>query len=761
MSGQIIALQSSSPNFPFNLKREIGNKYPFTRYASLPEFITGSARHRPYILILELGNAADCSRALVAYEWAQAVQPTAPVRFMLLPTKSIPIDENLKRLANTELAALPLTAKNLHFKLDLQLKLLSSTPSPSGGGEPRGFTAEVKSLAGKGRVLLARGPKQGGWKNEGQGPSGKVRWRWVDDPAAAAAMPEEARAFRWVSEAPEAPQFIPGEGWMIGEEGTEISCWKEDEKIFGIRPDRDMAEELRAGSERLGGPAESHFIVGSHEDEEANPEKSSYMAPERSGLIEHPGGGQAKEESTRISGSAAEKFRENEKVSADFLPTDSDSIVRAGGEARALNNLMGANARASENADYRSDREGEEAGLYGAHSEAEKDSRHLEGKIGKEEERVSSWTDGKPNPDAQLGSSLPPRAGAAEEPSRVEIEKAAAAARLAAEREKRAGEFQPVLPEFQMGQGDAASAARSEAERTAEKLAEREAHARAARREAGSREFIPAARPNRTGAPGDSEALLAAARGEAQLEKLADLTRKGEATAMEEKAPPAPMQQDEAGAFHKNMRRESESTVVNPAHKTPRDASTLFRGEARSFEEEGLVKGPGPAVEHAEMVRGSAEKAKPSANDLAQRARFELSLQDLNDKNSAWEPRGIYRIYLSAQHRYRGYAKLADLFPMWIYQGELAPEFLDQKLAWRFYDRPPTVCFREEELPLPLLDELRTPASMDPAQFGPPNYILPGEVFPKVAAPLPPSPAEPKTGFGSLWAWLRGLLGGK
>jgi hypothetical protein len=96
------------------------------------------------------------------------------------------------------------------------------------------------------------------------------------------------------------------------------------------------------------------------------------------------------------------------------------------------------------------------------------------------------------------------------------------------------------------------------------------------------------------------------------------------------------------------------------------------------------------AQAHGFVRQASPAGQKSHDHDLKMRHFLIMTLEELQDKNSSWYPVDGYRIYLSAQHRYYGFSKIEEIFPLWVYEGELAPEFLDPQNAWKFYDRLPT-----------------------------------------------------------------------
>ncbi len=99
---------------------------------------------------------------------------------------------------------------------------------------------------------------------------------------------------------------------------------------------------------------------------------------------------------------------------------------------------------------------------------------------------------------------------------------------------------------------------------------------------------------------------------------------------------------------------------------------------------------------------------------------------------------GKYRVYLSAQHRYYGLPHPGEVLPLWIYEGELAPEFITEKDSWKFYDRLPVAVFGLSSLPLEILEHIYQMAGMPlPADHKMPGAPAPAAT-PGATPELPP-----------------------
>ena len=83
------------------------------------------------------------------------------------------------------------------------------------------------------------------------------------------------------------------------------------------------------------------------------------------------------------------------------------------------------------------------------------------------------------------------------------------------------------------------------------------------------------------------------------------------------------------------------------------------------------------------------------------------SLEELQDRNSSWERADKFRVYLSAADKYEGIREIADVLPLWIYQGELAPEFIEERKSWKFYDRGPVLCLELNHVPVAVMTMLK------------------------------------------------------
>jgi hypothetical protein len=98
-------------------------------------------------------------------------------------------------------------------------------------------------------------------------------------------------------------------------------------------------------------------------------------------------------------------------------------------------------------------------------------------------------------------------------------------------------------------------------------------------------------------------------------------------------------------------------------------------------------------------------KTKEKRNLYEDEAQY-MPEADLQPLGNAWEVAGDFYVYLDAQTRYRGFEKLEDLMPIWVFAGDAIPELLDKTKQWRFYGGLPVHAKTVKDLPADVRDFL-------------------------------------------------------
>lgn len=734
MKPAILLLTSSSRNFPLDMQEILqGANLESHRLASLSEFISSPLRREPFLAVLEVGNTEDIDRALLAYEWAESVQPFAAARFILLiGSKHLSLGDKASRFRGVEVAQLPLPARNILFKTDLQLKILNNpaTKAPEG----RGFRPQQSTTAEKERVLVFKGPgpKEGSWKAGEDSPQGKVRWRWVDGKPPIS----EELDFTWIVESKTAPTFDEQEeAWKaIGPE-SDLKCLQGKEEVFSALSAElahEKAEEVKqesAAIKSLASKTSSEPIV-------PDEEKDSYVAPK------------AAVPEKKFS---AEK--EEKKVEALLVSQTVTGVSSLGA------------AKLQQEMEERSKLQRQEGSLAATRVEVK---NHL----GRDKHVVAPWNAPLPVgaiPLEEKSEKTQETISAASAESKVAVLAEESSTQAVGGKKSDASTAAQREAMFRSSRTETISSLRDSPQTTGEKVAssigpakpvtETISSQKKAQKTEAQRTEEKALAPNLAQSPtleseqaGKLQVQDAQALGQKIPQKTSASSIAAQKSAEKKLPPPEP---EEAGKIAKSAAKElplsiseengeAESGDLSPenlspaAKEKPEEFSPYEKSESQNSRAEkekerillgsanaprevvasSYLKGECSAPTASTKVSGDWQPTDPE-HYLKMRHFLLLTLEELSDKNSSWYPIEGYRIYLSAQHRYYGFSRAEELFPLWIYEGELAPEFLDQQKSWKFYDRLPICYWGLAGLPEPVMRYLSVTISQNlPSQAG-------------------------------------------
>lgn len=722
---KILILSSSSRHFPLDIQdslKEAGLESH--RLRSLNEFIASPLRKEPFLAILEVGTTEDIDRALVAYEWAETVQPLAAARYLLLVgSKHISLQEKSSRFRGVEIAQLPLPTKNLLFKVELQLKVLSKESNSKIQRKVDGFSAEIREVE-RGRVMVIRGmgPKEGGWKNSGNTPQGRTRWRWIDDPPKKG-RPEEA--FSWSAESKTAPEFNSETGaWEVKDPEADLQCHRGGEEIYSAK---------KSVKEGEGPAAEETDAPGAHSAR--SPGKSAESRADESKPGEFAESAGATKENSPRHGNADPASTPDQRVPLPEKPAEKSPVAAIPGEKRSGVNPFKPQAAPepatkSHNSPSPSAPAKEKAAPPAA-AAPKADTASQKQSAGAEME-LPKLGETKPRGP---GSALPELGGKKQASPRDEAEQAAAFPRKnrAASSDTPAPKEHPQRPDptapIQSAPAKPQPSAQATAFDTPASSERKTSPLPSATAPVAQDQAAPpsaAKSPPLSHSGPERPEFTNQARGAKQ--SIANISgehrppRPGSAANAPTPAgePEKPATPQAAPPLSSSLKTEViESTQPHPAEKGM-DSETEFPEKTREITGKVVIP-TGPAhSDHQNLLRSSGGRDSSDRNvissprgeaaqsqHLKSRHFLILSLEELQDQNSTWFPVEGYRIYLSARHRYYGLRDLNDIFPLWIYEGELAPEFLDQQKAWKFYDRLPQSYPGIHGLPAPVENHLR------------------------------------------------------
>lgn len=155
---------------------------------------------------------------------------------------------------------------------------------------------------------------------------------------------------------------------------------------------------------------------------------------------------------------------------------------------------------------------------------------------------------------------------------------------------------------------------------------------------------------------------------------------------------------------------EEAPTNVHDLKHEEENTSSLkgFANEERRAERRAFDGEAGDSAEEKDGKISLAREAKESKQRRDAEERFVyLPEADLTPSGGAWEKAGDeHYAFLPAEVRYRGFDKIEDLLPLWIFRGEKVPELLDKTKQWRFLARLPTQARTASEVPAEVRDFL-------------------------------------------------------
>ncbi len=729
--GSILILRSSSRNFPLDLESELKKAgYSVASLGDFDEFIACPDRYLPFLAMMEIGSTEDIDRAVNLFEWNELMQPLAAVRYMLLMASAkISLGAHAQRLASAKVVVLPQAIRGLLFKFELQMQLVrGSQRSSFTRGE--GFSAreeevplearEEEEAGSRKRILVMRGQteKDGKWQGVGNSPTGKIRWRWVRRPGkegSAASAP-----YTWFADSWKEPQFDPNlQAWPLIGEDDDLVCVYEGKELYSARRTIEslkkksvmaLKQEKNLRSAEAGIAPMAGNAARVEEKFAGQLKKSSHSAAEEKipEIIRGP----------VLSGASPEKREpevlvgKSEESQAAIIEEISilgrlQKPVAAGNKKTALRetnppaawNQIDPRINPEESGPLREEEIRPETGVA---------------PLAEDHPLVAKEPDEKMPVQTQMerGAIFSNSEGYSEEHNRLPAAPKGALYESPAIAEKTA----PKTVSRKQSSGallvEAFAALQKAQQETAKK-----------NQLAGCAENIPTP----VAAP---VVELAGAQGGGDAARTArQFVLEGESAALSQPLLAAEVSGTASGSFAAFPAEGSPEPAPRVPAQTRPDAASVEPAVSHSAllpesnaPEPGAVS-PKAAKKKAAEQLSSAESFQPAAaamielnsppqkgNDrhaLASRFFLLMTLKELNDQESSWHPTGRYRIYLSAHHRYFGLKDPSDVLALWIYDGELAPEFIDESQSWKFYDRLPVIVTVLDALPEEVLEYLK------------------------------------------------------
>jgi hypothetical protein len=740
----LLLLNSLSPHFSANFDSAIRQAgHNLERVESLDAFLASPLRTKPFLALFEIGGAEDIERALIAFDWIESVQPLAPVRVILiLASKNIDLGERRRRFGNAELTILPMPAKNFLFKLELQQRLVKSDPIKN----PEGFAAHFEEEKEKGkRVLVLKGPSpaQGHWQSHGFSPKGTVRWRWVGQETK---KPHDAGKVElaWEAESKAAPIYDEKKNsWVMNEEDADILCLRKGQEFYSAKKNA-VTKAATATAEET----EKSLLA-----KEVEAKKAVEIAKSLGiGRVDESGVQVAREKQAAAREKANSELQKAKVVVATNKSTEDAAPFSALKHQRELG-TPGGQEKNSTTAGWNTHQGGQNIGAPNTGtSNSSENIPKTENLDSKENTKITS-TAPVMSADAQARErnllaakeKLKLEQAAAKEMEERKISgKSAPAHRNNSEA---VGSFSGKTPELDSIVSASLEAVSREAPKSS--LSETNRISGDAQNRLGGtigKSFVFAEEINseekseKNKAPSkpkkqtkeEEEGEAAAAKAKKIIIEQEELPPKA-ALPREENAAPAtktkaPLQStlsEELKKLARAIRPTSEENSTEQKNSNENSASPANDDTTRIESHWQEKNEPVWSVRDGQKDLSQEERhfGAPKKSDdiragdalLASRHFVILSLSELRDQNSSWHPVENYRIYLSANHRYYGVKHPGEIFPLWVYNGELAPEFLEGGRGWKFYDRGPELFYSLDSLPTTVANYVRKMAGLPEA----------------------------------------------
>jgi hypothetical protein len=109
---------------------------------------------------------------------------------------------------------------------------------------------------------------------------------------------------------------------------------------------------------------------------------------------------------------------------------------------------------------------------------------------------------------------------------------------------------------------------------------------------------------------------------------------------------------------------------------------------------------------NGKLSKKDKDESRKRDREIAADQRFYKPREEITPLGGAWERADTHYVFISAGARYKGFEKLEELIPLWIFEGEKVPELLDKTDQWQFYGKEPFKALSLKEVPSTVRDFL-------------------------------------------------------
>ncbi len=728
----ISILSSQSVKFPSGSEKAFlsATEFEATRFASLEMILNSPSLEKPGVVILEVADEGDIAQAhgfLKAYEGAIAHSRLKAI--VLTNIRHEDIRGKFKNFNVADFLLFPMPDRTFLFKVDLQFKIIGNQLETDDLKQDPNFDLHSAQKKRNGRFALkviGPSPTRGAWQMVNQSPTGAVRWRWVKKPTPSPEEQErDAKKGEWTYEGDKEPEWKSEEklwemeandpllekqaqgkklfssrekGWTgahvpkaLHESQTKSPLSSDAGSLGGILDRTTLSDEpLSPGAKNQPSPLSAQKEVArspkntNGETTESPPSAATASTPKK----ENPFRPEAISTPDPILPSRSEPLPKtappNDSPTGDSVPvspsseTDAKNQKNVGATDRpaepALNNRVGPRydpipvpsrpreAHADSNSSPSDDKN-------------EKQPSAAPHKNRTEEAATPSGADFSDQRKNEECVSVPDGEGALynlkDRPESASLKQKLASAPVDFDTKKTTKAGDATTPETKNEESPPLGTTSEET--TSAPLP-------------GSQSQPEEKNVKNGGAP--SEEIARSKKSSEQEDSIA--------WTMAKKRRP------NQGADDEDLPRSSDpDPASNATHQISPDSN-----KSRELRER---QSP-PTHSRGEEIRVRAPLESGPVQDknlykvVQERIHFFKTLEELRDDSSSWERVEAYRVYIPASKKYYGVKSIHELLPIWIYVGEQAPEFIEERKSWLFWDRIPVEYRSIEEIPPPVLN---------------------------------------------------------
>ena len=738
-------LSSTSAKFPGFADRTLAsNGYTVTRYATLDEILNSPELSRPGLVLLEVGDEPDIQQAHIFLKTQERAMAHGRLKVVIFTNiKHQDVRARFKNIPIADYILHPLPDRTFLFKLDLQAKILTKVlEAEMKRPDPNFDLHSARQRRGKYNLkVIGPSPTRGKWQLINNAPQGKVRWRWIRNPAPSPAELENELKKR---------------DWQY--EGTEPPRWDEKEQLWNLESDEPVLEKIENGNKTFSSNTaawldEDIFTIKQNVEIEINANRDGALFSQEEplkrqnlSLKQEP---KKEEYSTKL-----DQAKPSDALSITLEPISiKDRASDISGKNEAIPNSTSEqnNIGNSSIMDLRSKGTTEKSKVDAQDSAQDNAKKSVEPPlIDLNSFRESSWQAKKSSKvSGVVDVNEQDQAAVLRDRFKNKVDTIASATPHVESKEKT--NFQIEQKEMQdrrtKEKFDSPEAVHHDlkpdyikSKKSDDKTSTTNIDSpTAVKNEKSTYQHNESAwSDNRSKDTGE----LAKKINDRQNEPL-ELRAKSSKNTPEQKvvegSVPAADSQDDSTNLSPTLQPKANETNAKP------DASSLAANlklkkvdassevtekithQNKEYNEEAHARSITPdkhnpeetlrerrgdlAPEGETRVAGASnlntnQEEKNLYHVVKERVHYLKTLAELGDDNSTWERAEIYRVYLGGKGKYYGLNTIEDALPIWVYVGETAPEYIESIKSWKFFDNIPVKYDHVADLPTPVLELL-------------------------------------------------------